>query len=94
MMGHNSRQGYQQPAQEIVKLFEYPLLPQGDSRQPVQAYDNTELSAKPSNLIGTVNIGTPLMLTGVLREASENNPIIAVQVYLPGRRLSVHQPMG
>ena len=59
----------------------------------VEVYDNTELAAKPSNRIGTVNVGTDMMLTGVVREGAEGRPT-AVQIYMLDRRFPRAQPVG
>jgi hypothetical protein len=58
----------------------------------VTVYDNTELGAKPANRIGTINVGTPMHLTGVLREV-DRSPT-AAQVYMPNRRFAMYQPVG
>ncbi|PZV04363.1 MAG: hypothetical protein DCF32_12495 [Leptolyngbya sp.] len=56
----------------------------------VDVYDNTELSAKPANRIGTVNEGTPIYLTGVIQQGSPT----AVQIYMADRGLPKSQPVG
>jgi hypothetical protein len=58
----------------------------------VAVYDNTQLADKPANRIGTINVGTPMHLTGVIQDA-EGEPT-AVQVYMPYRRFAMHQPVG
>jgi len=58
----------------------------------VTVYDNTDLGAKPANRIGTINVGTPMRLTGVLREV-DRSPT-AAQVYMPNRRFAMYQPVG
>ena len=56
----------------------------------VEVYDNTDLGAKPANRIGTINVGTPMYLTGVKREGSPT----AVQIYTSNRGLPTVQPVG
>lgn len=56
----------------------------------VEVYDNTDLGAKPANRIGTINVGTPMYLTGVQRQG---NPT-AVQIYTSNRGLPRVQPVG
>ncbi|MBE9139033.1 hypothetical protein IQ254_17845 [Nodosilinea sp. LEGE 07088] len=58
----------------------------------VAVYDNTELAGKPANQIGTINVGTPMHLTGVVREV-DGSPT-AAQVYMPYRRFAMYQPVG
>ena len=60
----------------------------------VEVFDNTELGDKPSNRIGTITVGTPMMLTGVLREFEGDNPRTSAQVYMPNRRFAMYQPVG
>ncbi|PSR17883.1 hypothetical protein C8255_10295 [filamentous cyanobacterium CCP3] len=59
----------------------------------VEVYDNTDLETKPANRIGTINVGTNMMLTGVVREAKEGRPT-AVQIYMLDRRFPRMQPVG
>lgn len=58
----------------------------------VEVYDNTELAAKPANRIGTINVGTRMYLTGVMREVS-GSPT-AVQIYMTNRGVPRSQPVG
>jgi hypothetical protein len=57
----------------------------------VEVFDNTEMGDKPENRIGTINVGTPMRLTGVIRESEDFS---AVQVYMPNRRFAMYQPVG
>ncbi|MBD2233174.1 hypothetical protein [Phormidium tenue] len=59
----------------------------------VEVYDNTDLETKKANRIGTINVGTDMMLTGVVREAKGNRPT-AVQIYMRDRRFPKQQPVG
>ncbi|PSN11730.1 hypothetical protein C7293_23175 [filamentous cyanobacterium CCT1] len=58
----------------------------------VEVYDNTELGAKTANRIGTINVGTPMYLTGVIREV--NGSPTAAQIYMNNRGLPRAQPVG
>ncbi|MGB5972586.1 MAG: hypothetical protein WBG38_04665 [Nodosilinea sp.] len=58
----------------------------------VEVYDNTQLDGKPGNRIGTINVGTTMMLTGVVREVADRPT--AAQIYLLDRRFPKQQPVG
>jgi hypothetical protein len=63
----------------------------------VEVYDNTELDKNgEANRIGTINVGTDLILTGVVREATTQNklPATVAQIYMLDRRFPKQQPVG
>lgn len=66
----------------------------------VEVYDNTELGKNgEANRIGTINVGTDMILTGVVREATTGNggndlPATVAQIYLLDRRFPEAQPVG
>ena len=62
----------------------------------VYVYDNTQLDKKPENRIGRINVGTDMILTGVVREENTANgiPTTAAQIYLRDRRFPNEQPVG
>lgn len=58
----------------------------------IEIYSSTELGANPASRIGTIDAGTDIILTGVVREVP-GSPI-AAQIYLLDRRFPKQQPVG
>jgi hypothetical protein len=62
----------------------------------IEIYSSTELGTNSGNRIGTINEGTDMILTGVVREATTQNgvPATLAQIYMPNRSFPKQQPVG